>query len=424
MEHTKNYIGFINDHSGSMTSLKTAALKDYNSNMEAIKKAATREVQDTVVSVTGIGLNNRSLNNPYAPQVKRLITISNPHVLQPMETWEAIGGTPLYDGIGDMIEMFKALPDATNPNVSFLLLITTDGEEKHSRKYNASSLKQAIKELQNTNRWSFVFRVPKDADLQDVKVLGIPVNNIQQWETTDTGMKVSSVATAQAVDNYFTARSKGISSTTTFYADASKVNIAALEDISSKISLYVVPTEQNGIEIREFILKHRMEYLKGSAFYQLTKTESRVSHTKLILVREQATGKIYSGKDARSMIGLPNDRNARLHPGDHKNYDIFIQSESVNRKLVGSTGVIYWKEIGTQFTEADLAYLKPKATVTTPEVVQLPKVPVTNKPTKSPIPVTSKVMYFSSRKAAREYAKLKGKSVKDLGVNSNPRWSV
>lgn len=421
MKHTKNYIGFINDHSGSMAKLKTAALKDYNSNMEAIKKAATREVQDTVVSVTGIGLR---VSDYFQPQIKRLITISNPHVLQPMETWEATGETPLYDGIGDMIEMFKALPDATNPNVSFLLLITTDGEESHSQKYNANNLKQAIKELQNTNRWSFVFRVPLDANLSQIKALGIPTDNIQQWETTDVGMEVSSKTTAQAVDNYFTARSKGVSSTTAFYADASKVNIAALEDISKKVSLYVVPTEQNGIEIRDFILKYRMEYLKGSAFYQLTKTESRVSHTKLILVREQSTGKIYSGKDARSMIGLPNDRNARLHPGDHKNYDIFIQSESVNRKLVGGTGVIYWKEIGTQFTEADLAYLKSKTTVTTPEVVQLPKVLATNKPTKSPIPVTPKVMYFSSRKAAREYAKLKGKPVKDLRPGNNPRWAV
>lgn len=32
----KNYIGFINDHSGSMASLATAAMADYNANIAAV----------------------------------------------------------------------------------------------------------------------------------------------------------------------------------------------------------------------------------------------------------------------------------------------------------------------------------------------------------------------------------------------------
>lgn len=413
----KNYIGFVNDHSGSMRNLANAALKDYNANIEAIKNAATREMQDTVVSVTGIGVNGSG------DQIERQVTVSNPHVLRPRTHWETNGGTPLYDGIGDMIEMLEILPDAHKPDVSFLIMITTDGEEAHSRKHNAATLGNKIREKQFTQRWSFVFRVPKSSDISKILALGISRDNIQQWETTDKGMEESTINTTQAMDSYFSARSAGVKSTTAFYANAASVNLAALEDISSKVSLYAVPVEQNGIEIRDFILKHRMEYLKGSAFYQLTKTESKVSHTKLIVVREQATGKVFSGKDARSMIGLPTDRNARLHPGDHKNYDIFIQSESVNRKLVGGSGVIYWKEIGKEFTEADLAYLKPKE-ATKPEVTQLIKVPVSTTPTKSPIPVTPMKKTFTSRKDAREYAKKVGRKVVDLGVGTAPRWSV
>jgi hypothetical protein len=52
----KNYIGFVNDHSGSMGALRTAAMQDYNVTITAIKDAATREMLDTVVSVVGIGL--------------------------------------------------------------------------------------------------------------------------------------------------------------------------------------------------------------------------------------------------------------------------------------------------------------------------------------------------------------------------------
>jgi hypothetical protein len=207
--------------------------------------------------------------------------------------------------------------------------------------------------------------------------------------------------------------------------------VAALEDISKKVSLYVVPAADEGIQIRDFILRYRMEYLKGAAFYQLTKTEARVSHTKMVLVRDQATGKIFAGKEARSMIGLPNDRNARLHPGDHAKFDLFIQSESINRKLVGGTGVVYWKELGTAFTQEELDRFNGPATpaAAAPAVVALPKVPVSNTPTKSPIPVAKRVCHFETREEARRHCAAVGKPQSAIRKNSNAafknqRWAV
>lgn len=406
-----------------MRGIAAAARDDYNTNIKAVKDAATREMLDTVVSVVGIGF-------PYNYDVTRQVVISNPHVLKPITSWSSNGGTPLYDGIGDMIELFDSLPDAGSPDVSFLVMVTTDGEEMHSKKYDHRKLAELIKARQALGNWTFVFRVPAMGRTSEIERLGVPLDNIQKWDTTTAGMQASTKANTQAMDSYFAVRASGAKSTGSFYANAAAVNLAALEDISKKVSLYVVPQEANGIEIRDFILKHRMEYLKGSAFYQLTKTESKISHTKLIAVREQATGKVYSGKDARQMIGLPVDRNARLHPGDHKNYDIFIQSESVNRKLVGGTGVIYWKDIGTPFTASDLSYLANKSVpAAAPAVVQLPKVPVSTSPTKSPIPVTSRTTFFETREDWRSYAASRGlsqRSVKDAGKHAprGKRWYV
>lgn len=426
----KNYIGFVNDHSGSMSSLARAAINDYNVTISAVKDAASREMLDTIVSVVGIGLRGDN-----GSEVKRQVVISNPHVLKPLTSWPTTGGTPLYDGIGNMIELFQSLPDYNNPDVSFLVMTTTDGQEMHSRRYDVNSISRLIRELQNTGRWTFVFRVPKGYR-STITPLGVPADNIQEWGTTTQGMAESTVATTQAMDSFFAARASGKASSTVFYANASSVNVNSLADISNKVSLYVVPQEDSGIQIRDFILRHRMEYLKGAAFYQLTKTEPRVSHTKMIAIRDRSTGKIYAGKDARQMIGLPTDRNARLHPGDHGNYDLFIQSESVNRKLVGGTGVLYWKEIGVPFTEADLAHLQPKAAApVAPAVVQLPAVAPTNKPTPSPLKPTPKVAgdvlngraveYF----ATRELARASGKSVQDavkLGLSAvaKSRWFV
>lgn len=432
----KNYIGFVNDHSGSMTSLKKAAIKDYNAMISAVKDAANREMLDTVVSTVGIGLGGFK-------DIVRQVVISNPHVLKPVTRWITNGNTPLYDGIGDIIELFLSLPDYNSPDVSFLVSITTDGVEYGSKKYTASSIKNLICEMQKTGRWTFVFRVPAGGSAY-VNNLGVPAENIQEWETTEDGMDKATKVTQQAMDSYFTARSAGAKSSTTFYADANKVDTSALTDISKETSLYVVPDVDMGIEIRPFILRHRMEYLKGAAFYQLTKTESRVSHTKLIAIRERATGKVFSGKEARQMIGLPINKNVRLHPGDHGEYDLFIQSESVNRKLVAGTGVLYWAKIGVPFTEADLAYLKPKAPTVNPTgPTVLPKVQATGKPTKSPIPKKKKtpagdyvdgkpVKFFESRRLAREYLGSNGNGVKDvdmggfdiIGNPQNHRWFV
>lgn len=436
----KNYIGFVNDHSGSMATLAKAAIKDYNTTIGAVKDAATREMLDTVVSVVAIGIQDK--NSKYgASQVTRQVVISNPHVLKPVTEWPTPGGTPLYDGIGNMIELFESLPDYNNPEVSFLVMATTDGEEAHSRIYTAIALAAKIKALQATGRWTFVFRVPRGA-ASTLRPLGIPAGNIQEWGTTEQGMADSTKATTAAVDSYFSLRSSGAKSSSVFYADASAVNAAALKttlvDVSKDIKLYVVPQADSGIEIKPFIERSTgKELLKGAAFYQLTKTEARVQDTKLIVIRDRTNGKMYSGSEARTLIGLPTVGNARLHPGNHGNYDLFIQSTSINRKLVGGTGVLYWEKIGTQFKPEDLAYLQPK-------VVQLPSVAPTNKPTPSPLKPTPKVVaanvdylngkiveYFDSRKEGRDAARATGKVLQDrdekglaIQIAAKKRWFI
>lgn len=380
----KNYITFVNDHSGSMGSIRHAALTDYNANITAFKDAATREMLDTIVSVIGVGLGNGYRTGRSGFGVKRQTVVSNPHVLKPLTTWNTDGGTPLYDGIGDAIDLCQSVPDASDENVSFLIFVTTDGEEMHSEKWNEFELRQAIQQLQATGRYTFVFRVPRGHAASISHRLGVPLGNVQEWGTTAAGMAESTAATTAAVNQFYAARSAGQKSSTVFYASAAAVDTSALKDITNDVSLYVVPQfdpATTKLEIRDFILTKRMKYLKGSAFYQLTKTEPRVQPSKLIAVRDRTTGKIYAGKEARQMLGLPTDRNVRLHPGDHGNFDLFIQSSSVNRHLVPGTGVIYWEAIGVEFTDADLAYLQPKAA----GPVQLPAVAPTNKPTANPL---------------------------------------
>lgn len=378
----KTYLFFLNDESGSMWNLTSAAMKDFNANIASVKDSTTRLMQDTIVSMFGFG----------AGAVRRTIINSNPHVLQPLTQWQSAGGTPGRAALREAIAVAKSLPDYNSPNVAFVVFTTTDGE--FDRDYSGSderALANEIEALTRTGRFTFVFRVPEGGRAA-LSGLRIPAGNIQEWETTAAGLAKSTAQTAQAFDTFFTARATGKTSSTVFYADATAVDTSKLVDISKRTSLYVVEDYENGKQIRDFILSRRTRYLKGAAFYQLTKTEARVGPNKMLAVRDRTSGVVYAGKEARTMLGLSSVDNIRLHPGNHGNYDLFIQSESVNRKLVAGTGVLYWEEIGVPFTQEEIdrftgvAAAKPAA----PAVVQLPAVPVSTRPTPSPLKPTPK----------------------------------
>ena len=113
-----------------------------------------------------------------------------------------------------------------------------------------------------------------------------------------------------------------------------------MEDISTKVWILDVDPTWNGKQIQEFVTSKTGRYNKGDAFYQLTKAESAVQDYKQIAIRDKTNGHIYAGSQARTLLGFPEYGNIRVAPGDHGNYDIFIQSTSVNRKLVGGTKVI------------------------------------------------------------------------------------
>lgn len=437
----KNYIAFVNDHSGSMGHLAKAAMNDYNANILATKDAASREMLDTVVSVIALGLRDTKRRVDYTRQVM----ISNPHVLRPISSWPTPGGTPLYDSVGDAIELHESLPDYDSPDVSFLIITTTDGDELSSSKYTEATLAKKIKALQATGRWTFVFRVPRGSR-SSLRGLGVPDGNIQEWDTTTAGLAKSNAVTTAAMDGYFRARSAGAKSSGTFYADASNVSAAVVQatlvDISAEVSPWTVLSTEDGMEIKPFAEKRlgNMPFLKGAAFYQLSKTERKIAASKLILIRDKATGHLYEGAAARQLIGLPVNGDARVKPGADSNYDIFVQSTSINRKLVAGTTVMYWPKVGTGFSAADFPWLQNvqananpalhaaaaqaiKATAGIAPATPVAAKPAAKKASKKKVaaaPAVASVVFYPNRAAARAT----GKKVYDAGpvMPAGKRW--
>lgn len=338
----KQYIGISRDHSGSMQSLKKQATTDYNDNIDAIRSSALKEEIDTIVTVVECGVGFEG--------IRRESVNSSVAALKPLKNYQVSGNTPLFDSVGELVELLEKSPDADDPNVSFLVMAITDGEENASRKYSAGKLGDLIRQKQATDRWTFVFRVPKGYSKALVN-LGIPSGNIHEWDQSERGLKESSEVTQRAVKNYYTARKAGvIRSTDSFYADLSAVKPAEIKksmtNISGLVKLWEVKAEG---PIREFVegkLRGKGMVL-GAAFYQLSKKEKKVQSYKLICIRDKKTGEVYAGQSARDLLGLPSTGAITLSPGDHGDYDIFVQSASVNRKLVPGTHVLYWDNYAT-----------------------------------------------------------------------------
>lgn len=336
----KNYIGISRDHSGSMRGIALAAGRDYNDNIAAIKEGSAEQNIDTIVSVVKCGVG-------YRATVDREVVNSNVTMLQPIKDGQYIAdgnATPLFDSVGDLIEQLESVPDADNPEVSFVVMVITDGGENSSKKWSGATISKKIKELQKTDRWTFSFRVPRGYK-RELTQYGIPEGNILEWDQTERGVQAASIATRSAVKSFYAARSAGATSTSKFYADLSEVTISevkqALVDISNQVDVYVVGSNNDGVQIKDFVEAQGITFTKGCAFYQLSKTET-VQDYKQIAISDKITGAVYSGYAARDMLGLPHTGECKLAPGQHGQYDIFIQSTSVNRKLVKGTNIMIW----------------------------------------------------------------------------------
>ncbi len=339
----------VRDHSLSMQGLRYQAAKDYNTLISGIKRDAIAYGFDTIVSVVECG-------HGYNATVETIVENSSINALSPIPEggYTTLGReTPLFDSVGRAIEICKRTPDFNDKEVAFLVSAITDGEENASHIWDRK-LANEINHLQATDRWSFIFRVPKGYYKKSLLGrLSIPDGNIAEWELTEKGFDRSTKETASSFSNYYSALRSGVKSTGRFFTNLTDVKPSdvkrILEDISPDVHIYRVESKhqtlanhKGEIEIRSFV-EHMTgnAFLRGSAFYELMKTEKIVQGDKLIAIQDRSTGKIYSGSQARDMLGL-SDHNSSVSPGNHGNYNVFIQSKSVNRYLPVNSLVLHW----------------------------------------------------------------------------------
>jgi len=328
---TINRMALVVDSSGSMSSVVDEVVATFNDSVATIKEESKKYSQETTVTL--VDFNDRVTETYFNADPATLKKLTR-------DQYRPGGSTALLDAVGHTIEKFKAMKDSDDDNVSYMITVVTDGQENASRRFDPGTLRALLKKMQATDRWSFSFLVPpgdKEALVRDYLV---PAGNVREWEATTEGAREASRATQVGLRGYFNARSSGLKSVQTFYTDMSNVGVRQvrkLDDVSDKVKVWKVPAET---DIKSFVeTKSKAPYTRGAAYYALTKDEL-VQADKQVLIMEKGKTAVYGGDDARHLLGLPHE-DVKVKPGNHSKYDIYVQSNSTNRKLVRGTNLLY-----------------------------------------------------------------------------------
>lgn len=93
--------------------------------------------------------------------------------------------------------------------------------------------------------------------------------------------------------------------------------------------------------IRDFVTATGAVFEAGRGFYELTKPEN-VSAKKEVVLEHLTSGEMFSGTDAKELLGLPPAGNGHVTKRSiPAGYRTFIQSTSYNRKLMAGTTFLY-----------------------------------------------------------------------------------
>ena len=173
-------IWFLLDRSGSMQSLTGDVIGGFNRFLDD-QTNQPGEAQMTVVLFDG--------NNPFEVVVDAKTIAEIAQLTQ--DTYWARGVTPLYDGIGDLLERAdQRIADRAKsgkPTEDQMVLIFTDGYENASRRYDRARVFDLIKKRQDDD-WTFVFMGSNQDSYGEAGKVGFVGGNVQNYDSTSAGV--------------------------------------------------------------------------------------------------------------------------------------------------------------------------------------------------------------------------------------------
>lgn len=334
-----------------MGSLRSKVVEVVDNRIARLRTRSVELNQETRISIYIFNDDIRCL--VFDMDVMRFTSIKN--------LYNTSGMTALMGGTNQCIMDMQRIPELYSDH-AFLVTVVTDGAENATQHLRTSARITAMelqKKLQALpENWTIACLVPNAECKAEAKKFGFNEGNLAIWSVDAVGLETAGRKVDDSLDTFMVNRAKGVRGTKNlFQADLTTVSIKDVQNVltelnSSQYKTHVVSL--NATKIRPLIRKNKDDeecvwiseyveamdgfYTRGCAFYRIDKKET-VQAAKRIAIRHKTTKKVYAGPDARQMLGLP-QHEIKLAPGDHGEWDLFVESTSTNRNLFEKSEVL------------------------------------------------------------------------------------
>jgi hypothetical protein len=321
-----NHIVLVLDASLSMTYQATQLVKVADNQIAYLAERSKELDQETRITVYSFS-SGPAKCLVYDKDVLRMPSIAS--------LYKVSGNTALIDATILSIDDLGMTPEKYGEH-AFLVYVLTDGQENSSRN-RPNVLSAKLSAL--PDHWTVAVFVPDQMGVFEAKKFGFPVDNIAVWDaTTAKGVSEAGETIRRTSDQFMQNRTKGIRGTKSLF----KLNTVPVSVITAdldplpKNSYSLIPVLSD-CRIDDMFYSQFGRYDMGAGYYELTKRELIQASKKIAIA---VNGNVYTGKHARNLLGLPSDMDVKVTPSDYAQYRIFVQSTSVNRKLIGGTTLL------------------------------------------------------------------------------------
>lgn len=321
-----NHVALVLDMSGSMRPRAASLIEAVDGLVKHMALRSQEMNQETRVTIYIFDYSTNIQCVVYDKDVLRLPSIK--------EHYKPYGMTALVDATAKAMNDLKKTPELYGDH-AYLLYAFTDGLENDSL-MQASGLGAMIRML--PENWTVAALVPDQAGVREAKKQGFG-DNIAVWDAmSQGGVKAAGETIRQATDSFMQGRASGVRGTKSLFSMAPDVvNAETIKAVGLKplvkgsFKMVVVPPAMNDYQIRDFIQGCGLPFQVYQNFYQLMKPE-KVQGDKVLAIVHKKTREVFMGEAVRKLVGLP-DSETRVSPEVNKEYDVYVQSGSVNRKV-------------------------------------------------------------------------------------------
>ncbi|KQV15831.1 MULTISPECIES: vWA domain-containing protein [unclassified Kitasatospora] len=355
IKHKVNHVSLVVDNSGSMRKHEAQLVRVVDEFVKGLQEESDRLGHETRVSLYAFDHEVKNLvwdmDVKHLPSLRGLYRVDN-------------GATALIEAAVKSVEDLKNIWEGYGEH-AFLQVVVTDGEENASGFSETGQMHIRMGAGKGTavlgtwlgriqgamdqlpGHWTSAILVPNSLAKRTAQEYGFPAGNIAIWDADSSKGVEEAIGTVKsAATSFLRGREQGVRGTRNLFAmgqDLSSADVLASLDALDTGKYILVPVDQ-AAQIRDFVTRSGHAYTSGCAFYELSKRE-KIQGGKQLAVAEKdpgtgrMTGRVFSGPAARRLLGLP-DSEATVKPGDNPAYTVFVQSTSVNRKLVAGTKLL------------------------------------------------------------------------------------